>query len=156
MVTSRSTLLRLVRGLPDPPESAVTLLGVDDFAIRRGQRYGTVLIDCEDGRIVDLLPGRDAVPLAEHVKPHVICGRTQTRSSPTCSGASVTAAAKPPFCTERSAQGCTGSYGIVRADKRVLLAAWRHYATRPTPERCSAPPSRNCSPSTNNAARACG
>ena len=36
MATSRSTLLRLVRGLPDPPESLVTVLGVDDFAIRRG------------------------------------------------------------------------------------------------------------------------
>ncbi|UQU64627.1 ISL3 family transposase [Couchioplanes caeruleus] len=77
MVTSRSTLLRLVRGLPNPPASPVTVLGVDDFAIRRGQNYGTVLIDCQDGRVVDLLPGRDAAPLAqwltEHAKPQVIC-----------------------------------------------------------------------------------
>jgi transposase len=77
MAASRSTLLRLVRALPDPPESALTVLGVDDFAIRRGQNYGTVLIDCEDGRVVDLLPGRDAAPLAvwlaEHAKPQVIC-----------------------------------------------------------------------------------
>ena len=77
LATSRSTLLRLVRALPDPPEYPVTVLGVDDFAIRRGQNYGTVLIDCEDGRVVDLLPGRDAAPLAawlaEHAKPQVIC-----------------------------------------------------------------------------------
>jgi len=77
MVTSRSTLLRLLRALPDPPEYPVTVLGVDDFAIRRGQNYGTVLIDCQDGRVVDPLSGRDAAPLAawpaEHAKPQAIC-----------------------------------------------------------------------------------
>jgi transposase len=77
MATSRSTLLRLVRALPDPPDYPVTVLGVDDFAIRRGQNYGTVLIDCESGRVVDLLPGRDAAPLAEwlrgHAQPQLIC-----------------------------------------------------------------------------------
>lgn len=76
MSTSRSALLRLVRALPDPPESPV-VLGVDDLAIRRGQNHGTVLIDCQDGRVVDLLPGRNAAPLAawlaEHAKPRVIC-----------------------------------------------------------------------------------
>lgn len=77
MVTSRSSLLRLVRALPDPPERPVAVLGVDDFAIKKGQNYGTVLIDCEDGRVVDLLPGRDAAPLAgwlhSHSKPQVVC-----------------------------------------------------------------------------------
>jgi len=54
-----------------PPEYPVTVLGVNDFAIRRGQNYGTVLIDCQDGRVVDLLPGRDTAPLA--AKPQIIC-----------------------------------------------------------------------------------
>lgn len=75
--TSRNSLLRLVRTVPDPAVGGVRVLGVDDFAIKRGHHYGTVLIDCENRRVVDLVPGRDASPLAEwlrqHESPAVIC-----------------------------------------------------------------------------------
>ena len=75
--TSRNSLLRLVRAVPDPEVGRVRVLGVDDFAVKRGHHYGTVLIDCENHRVLDLIEGRDASPLAgwllEHVSPEVIC-----------------------------------------------------------------------------------
>ncbi|MEV8510582.1 transposase [Actinoplanes sp. NPDC051475] len=63
MPASRDRLLRLVRALPDPPVGEITVLGVDDFAVKRGHHYGTVLIDCATRQVVDVLVGRDAAPL---------------------------------------------------------------------------------------------
>jgi transposase len=70
MPTSPDTLLRRVKGAPDEPVPLPRYLGVDDWAVRKGQRYGTILIDLERGRVIDILPGRDGSALAAWLKEH--------------------------------------------------------------------------------------
>ena len=64
--------------LPDPLISAgPEVVGVDDFALRRGHVYATILINATTGRAINVLPGREAGPLADWLAAHpgaqVIC-----------------------------------------------------------------------------------
>jgi transposase len=61
--TSPDTILRRVKATPTEPSPPPRYVGIDDWACRKGQTYGTILVDLERRTVIDLLPGRDGEAL---------------------------------------------------------------------------------------------
>ncbi len=68
--TSRDTLLRQLKAAPTAEAVTPRVLGVDDWAKRKGQEYGTILVDLERRCVIDLLPDRRAQTLAQWLREH--------------------------------------------------------------------------------------
>ncbi len=72
----RTTLLRQLAAQPVPAR-APRILGIDEFAFRKGRTYGTVLVDVESSRPLDVLPDREtstvATWLQEHPGAEIVC-----------------------------------------------------------------------------------
>ena len=77
MPVSADTLLRLLRRRAAPTPSDTRVVGIDDFAWLKGQRYGTIICDLERRRTIDLLPDREggtvADWLAAHPEVEIVC-----------------------------------------------------------------------------------
>src|SRR5215218_10801449 len=72
IVAARDTLLRRIKGAPLPEVGKVRILGVDDFAFKKGSTYGTILVNLEDHKVVDLLPERSQESLVAWFRSHPV------------------------------------------------------------------------------------
>lgn len=81
MPVSGDTLLRMILAAALAPPKAPRVVGIDDWAWRKGQRYGSIICDLERGRILELLPDRNANTVALWLERHpgieiVVLGRS--------------------------------------------------------------------------------
>lgn len=70
MPASRNTLLRLIRSVPPPTSNAPRVVGLDDWAKRKGHSYGTIIVDLETHAPIDLLDDRLAETVEAWLKQH--------------------------------------------------------------------------------------
>ena len=70
LVVGRDSLLRRAKNAPLPALGRVRVLGIDDFAFRKGDAYGTILVDLERHEVVDLLPERSTRTTADWLLRH--------------------------------------------------------------------------------------
>ena len=68
MPASADTVLRLIRNLPLPEPEPPRVVVVDDWALRKGRTYGSIVVDLERRRVLDLLPDRTAETLADWLR----------------------------------------------------------------------------------------
>jgi transposase len=67
---SKDTLLRTVRRHASQSAIAPRVIGIDDWAWKRGHRYGTIVCDLERRRIIDILPDREAATVTAWLTAH--------------------------------------------------------------------------------------
>lgn len=70
MPVSPDTLIRLIRKIPEPEVTTPRVVSVDEWSKRKGRSYGTILVDLETHKPVDLLPDKSAESFAKWLREH--------------------------------------------------------------------------------------
>ncbi len=125
---SRDTLLRVVRRGAMPTETGVRVLGVDDFAWKRGQRCGKLLCDLEQRRIIDLLPDRETATVETWLAAHPGSAASGEKNPSTPWSLRSVYRDMPLFCCaccSRLIPACTGNarYLVPRLSVRAMSNA---------------------------------
>src|SRR5258708_4108065 len=68
--TSWKTVIRRIMALPEKPVEQVLEVGIDDFSLRRGRKFGSILVDMQSHEAIDVLPDRKAETVKVWLQEH--------------------------------------------------------------------------------------
>jgi len=68
--TTRQSILRRIMALPTEPVGEVPQIGIDDFSFRRGRKFGTIVVDVQTHKVLDVLADRTADTSAAWMAAH--------------------------------------------------------------------------------------
>jgi transposase len=101
MPISADTLLRRVKQSPIPTAPLPRIVGIDEWAWRKGRTYGTILVDLERGRVFDLLPDHEGKTLRSWLQQHPQIEVVSRDRSGTIAQAAATAAPQAKQVADR-------------------------------------------------------
>jgi transposase len=110
MSTSPDTLLRRVKRLKKELAEPPRVVGIDDWAWRKWQRYGTIVVDLERSDVIDLLPDRDADTVAAWLKAHP--------------GIEVVSRDRSPTYAQAATEGASQARQVPWAKPRTIRISW--------------------------------
>lgn len=140
MQASWMTILRRIMARPTAPVERVVQLGIDDFSFRRGQTFGTILVNMQSHKVIDLLPDRKAETASAWMSAHPEIDFVSRDRSGEYACAVATGAPQAVQCADRfhllknlreSLEGCLARHLAVKRQKNTqqLLdepsPAWR-------------------------------
>jgi transposase len=114
------TILRRIMALPTVPIEQVRELGIDDFAFRRGRKFGTILVDMQSHQVIDVLPDRNAETAAAWMKAHPEINLVSRDRGTDYATAATQGAPQATQCADRFHI----MKNLVEAVEKVLIRCW--------------------------------
>jgi transposase len=99
--TCRTTILRRIMALPAASVGQVLELGIDDFSFRRGRKFGTILVDMQSHKVIDVLPDRKAETSAAWMAAHPEIGLVSRDRGGDYASAAASGAPQAIQCADR-------------------------------------------------------
>ena len=117
LAASPATLLTLIQRWTPPPYPAPFVVGIDDWAWRKRLRYGTIVVDLERHRVIDILPDRQPATVMAWMQQHP----TITTVARDRSGGYAEAIAKSAPTVQHVADRWHLAHNLADALERILL-----------------------------------
>lgn len=140
--TSRQTILRRIMALPTEPVGQVPQIGIDDFSFRRGRTFGTIIVDLQTHKMLDVLPDRTSERAAAWMAVHPEIELVSRDRGGDYASAAATGAPQAVQCADRfhilknlgeALEGCLSRHLAAKRQKHTQELLEEHHPIEQAP-----------------------